>query len=426
MKTDVRLSTRFLTTQNAHQVAMLVGLEGGTPVRRAPINVALVLDRSGSMSGMPLEAAKTAAARFASFLGAQDRLSVVVFDDAVDTIFGPAAGGDPAVGDVIGRVHAGGSTNLSGGWLQGRRLVEQAKVEGTNRVVLLTDGQANVGIVDPEKLVGLARGGAGRKVTTTCIGFGAGFNEDLLTPMAQAGAGNYWFVESDDQMAGIFEGEIEGLVALAAQNVEVEVRLTHPRVAGVSLVQSYPVQQTEDGWKVQLHDLYATSPKALGLLFHVEDVRDLGKVALGEVRIEADVVVADGIEHRTMTMPVMANLDGEARVEPVVEQTFLRFQAARARDEAVRRADAGDFDGAAASLRDAVAGLAACAAAPGMAEEIEDLEEEAQRLQERRYGASDRKYHAARAMANRDLKADYVQRVSRRQPRRRREPDDAR
>jgi Ca-activated chloride channel family protein len=416
MKTDVRLSTKFLTTQNAHQVGMLVSLGGTTPVRRAPINVALVLDRSGSMSGLPLQSAKAAAARFASFLGAQDRLSVVVFDVAVDTIFGPAAGGDPAVVDAIGRVQAGGSTNLSGGWLQGRKLVEQGKVEGTNRVVLLTDGQANVGIVDPGKLLGLARDGAGRKVTTTCIGFGAGFNEELLTPMAQAGGGNYWYVESDDQMAGIFEGEIEGLVALAAQNAEVEVRLTHPRVAGVSFLQSYPVQQAEGGWKVQLHGLYATSPKALGLLFHVEDVRDLGKVALGEVRIEADIVVEEGIEHRTMIMPVMANLDGEDRVEPVVEQTFLRFQAARAREEAVRRADEGDFDGAAASLRDAVVGLAACASAPGMAEEMDDLEQEAQRLQQRLYQSSDRKYHSARAMANRDSKAHYAQRVSRRRP----------
>ena len=189
--------------------------------------------------------------------------------------------------------------------------------------MLLTDGQANVGIVDPDKLVGLARDGGVRRVTTTCIGFGRNFNEDLLEPMARAGGGNYWYVESDDQMAGIFEGEIEGLVALAAQNVEVEVRLTHPRVAGVSFLQSYPVQQTaEGGWRVALHDLYATSPKALGLLFHVEDVADLGKVQLGEVRIEADIVTAEGIEHRTTIMPVFANLDGEEHVEPVVEQTL--------------------------------------------------------------------------------------------------------
>ena len=89
MRSDVKLSTKFLTTQNAHQVGLLVTLAGDAPARRAPINVALVLDRSGSMSGAPLEAAKAAARRFASFLGADDRLSVVVFDDAVETIFGP-------------------------------------------------------------------------------------------------------------------------------------------------------------------------------------------------------------------------------------------------------------------------------------------------------------------------------------------------
>jgi Ca-activated chloride channel family protein len=414
MHTDVRLSTRFLTTQNAHQVGMLVSLDGGTPVRRAPINVSLVLDRSGSMDGRPLEAAKAAAALFASFLRAEDRLSVVAFDDTVQVLFGPAAAGDPAAREAIGRVRSGGSTNLSGGWLMGRKLVEQGIVEGTNRVVLLTDGCANAGIVTPAKLVGLAEQGAARRVTTTCIGFGEAFNEDLLEPMARAGRGNYWYVESDDQMAGVFQGEIEGLVALAAQNVAVEVRLTHPRVAGVSFLQSYPVSQTaEGGWTVRLNDLYATSPKALGLVFHVEEVRELGKVQLGEVRVEADVVSEAGIEHRSTVMPVLANLDGEDRVEPTVEQTFLRFQVARAREEAVRRADGGQLDAAAGVLHEAVAALRPHARTPGMAEEIGDLEAEAARLEQRRYDARDRKYQGARAMALRELKPDYAARVSR-------------
>src|SRR5690348_5468014 len=77
MRVDVQLSTRFLTTQNAHQVGMLVTLTGETPVRRAPINVALVLDRSGSMAGQPLESANDAARRFAGFLSPDDRLAVV-------------------------------------------------------------------------------------------------------------------------------------------------------------------------------------------------------------------------------------------------------------------------------------------------------------------------------------------------------------
>ncbi len=300
MKADIRLSTRFVTTQNAHQVGMLVTLTGEAPVTRPPINVALVLDRSGSMSGAPLDAAKEAAGRFASFLSHQDRLSVVVFDEEVQTIFGPAPAGDPSALEAIAHVYPGGSTNLSGGWLKGRKLVEKSLVEGTNRVVLLTDGQANAGVVDPAKLVGLAKSGAARRVSTTCIGFGAHFNEDLLEPMAAAGAGNYWYVESYDQMAAIFQGEIEGLVALAAQNVEIEVRLTHPHAAGVSFMQSYPVESTAEGtWRVVLNDLYATSPRALGMVFHVEDVRELGKVQLGEVRIEADVMSEAGVEHRT-------------------------------------------------------------------------------------------------------------------------------
>lgn len=417
MHTDVRLSTRFHTTQNAHQVGVLVSLAGDRPVRRAPINLALVLDRSGSMAGAPLAAAKEAATRFASHLGAGDRLTVVAFDDTVETIYGPAPGGDPSVESAIARIRSGGSTNLSGGWLLARKLVQEGRVEGVNRVVLLTDGQANVGLAKPEQLLGLAEGGAARGITTTCFGFGEHYDEDLLEAMALAGRGNYWYVEQDDQMARIFEVEIEGLVALAAQNVEIEVRLTDPRVAGVSFLQSYRVQTTDTGGRrVRLDDLYATSPKALGLVLHVEHVREIGKVQLAEVRVEADVVTETGIEHRTIVMPVLANLDGEDHVEPVVEQTFIRFQVAKAREEAVRLADRGDFDSAAASLGAARAAVAACPPSPLVAEEIEDLEEQAARMRARLYEARDRKYQSARAMAARDLKADYAARVSRRRP----------
>jgi hypothetical protein len=125
------------------------------------------------------------------------------------------------------------------------------------------------------------------------------------------------------------------------------------------------VEKTPQGdWRVRLHDLYATSPKALGFLLHVEDVRELGKVKLGEVRVEADVVTETRIEHRTTVRPVLANLDGEDHVESTVEHTFLRFQAAKALEEAVRLADQGDFDRAAAGLEAAAASLAPVAQGP--------------------------------------------------------------
>jgi Ca-activated chloride channel family protein len=412
MKSDVQLSTRFATTQNAHQVGMLVTLAGEAPTRRAPINVALVLDRSSSMGGMPIIAARAAAERFASFLSSSDRLSVVAFDDVIETIFGPAPAGQPAAIAAIQSLTTRGCTNLSGGWLQGMQHVNASLVDGTNRVVILTVGQANRGIVDIPRLVTMARSARGNRISTTCIGFGAGYNENLLEPMARDGGGNYWFVEAEDQMADIFENEIEGLVALSAQNVSIEIRLTHPAAAGVTFLQSLPVVTTPDGaWRVTLGDLYATSPRSLGIRFHVNDVTQLGKVEVARVKIEADVVTDTGIAHRTTVMPVMANLDGSDHVEPVVEETFLRFEAARAREEAISLADRGDYDAASTVLRDQIVACSVMADSASIADEIADLRQEADRLSERRYSAMDRKYNAAMAMSSREGKEKYTRQL---------------
>ncbi len=412
MKSDVQLSTRFATTQNAHQVGMLITLAGDAPTRRAPINVALVLDRSGSMAGMPIIAARAAAERFASFLSGNDRLSVVAFDDIVETVFGPAPASDPSAVAAIQSLTTRGCTNLSGGWLQGMQHVSASMVDGTNRVVLLTDGQANRGITGIPQLVTMARSARGNRIATTCIGFGADYNEDLLEPMARDGGGNYWFVEAEDQMADIFENEIEGLVALSAQNVSLEIRLTHPAAAGVTFLQSLPLVTTPDGaWRVTLGDLYATSPRSLGIRFHVNDVAQLGKVEVARVRIEADVVTDEGITHRTTIMPVMANLDGSDHVEPVVEETFLRFEAARAREEAISLADQGDYDRASTVLRQQIFACSVMADSASIADEIADLRQEAERLSQRQYSAMDRKYNAAMAMSSREGKEKYTRQL---------------
>ncbi|HET8649298.1 MAG TPA: VWA domain-containing protein, partial [Gemmatimonadales bacterium] len=417
MKPRVKLSTRFLTARNAHQVGMLVTLEGETPVRRAPINVALVLDRSGSMAGDPLAAAQDAARRFVSFLSPEDRLSVVTFDSEAALLFGPAPGGDPVALTAISRINAGGMTNLSGGWLRGLHLVQEQLVDGTNRVVLFTDGQANRGIIAVPELVNMAAAASAARVSTTCIGFGAEFNEDLLEPMARAGSGNYWFIEGDDQMAAVFENEITGLVALAAQNVEVTVRLTHPRAAGVTLLQSLPITQLPDGSRrIAIGDLYATSPRSVGLRFHVEDVAELGPVQVAEVIVDADVVTEQGIIHRTITMPVMAALDRADHVEPMVEDTILQFQAAQAREQAIRLADAGDFDAAASCLRESIVQCAA-SDSPEVRQEAHDLECQMRLLRSRRYSAIDRKYDSAVAMSLRDGKQAYARQLRRKRGR---------
>jgi hypothetical protein len=188
-------------------------------------------------------------------------------------------------------------------------------------------------------------------------------------------------------------------------------------VAGVTFLQSYPVTRTAQGdFRIALGDLYATSPRSLGLVFHVNDVGTLGETRIAEVRVSADVIQQDGIAHEKLVLPVVANLDGADHVEPTVERTFVRFETAKAREEAVRRADAGDLGGAAQSLQQAYSLLKPYQAEPGVQEEIEDLTAEAQRLQDRHYDAADRKYHSARAMAMRDEKAAYLKKMRRPRP----------
>ena len=413
MNTDIKLSTRFHQAQGHHTVGVLVGFAGEMPTRRPRINIALVLDRSGSMNGAPLDAAKEAARRFTGFLGADDRVTLVAFDDQVRVLDGPGPVNHDRLSAAIVGITSGGQTNLSGGWLAGRSHVQSDLGDGTNRVVLLTDGQANAGIVEPAQLTSLARGALETRVSTTCIGFGSTFNEDLLGAMARAGGGNYWYVESTDQMGDIFGQEIEGLVALAAQNVTIEVRATHPAVHGVSFPQAFTITRTPDGaWSATLGDLYATAARSFGIIVHVEDLGNLGETRLAEVRVTADVMVADGVEHRVITMPVVANISGSDAIEPVVETTLLRYAAAAAREEAVKAADEGRYDNAAQILEEAARPLSATGDA-ALTNEAADLRDQAQRLRERIYESRDRKYNMVRSRAAQEDKLAYLERVRR-------------
>lgn len=415
MKTTAAVSTTFAATHDRHQVGLLVTLSGDQPTERAPVNVALVLDRSGSMAGEPLSEARKAALRFASYLGAADRLTVVAFDHEVQLLYGPGPGNNPEAAAAIRRITEGGNTNLSGGWLEAHRHLSRNPGAGTNRILLLTDGQANTGVTDVAALRLLATGAVDARVSTTCIGFGAHFNEDLLTAMATAGGGHFWYVEHADQMTGSFEGEIEGLVSLSAQNVTVEVTLSHPGVAGVSIVPELPHDRTPEGaWRIPLGDLYAVQPRSLGLIFHVENAGDLGDVQLGRVVIHADILGSGGVEHRTITLPVMATLDSQDHVVPEVETAFLHFKVAQARDEAVRLADSGDLRSAGRVLNDVACYIPAGIADPALQDAREDLLAESERLRENHYSATDRKYHVARSAYGKEGRMLAEEKLSRR------------
>lgn len=198
-----------------------VKMEGQS--RRLPLNIGLVLDRSGSMSGRPLEYVKDAAAFVVEHVGATDRFSLVTFDSVVTTVCPSQQVADKdRLKSVIGGIQAGSMTNLSGGFLRGCQEVLRGMHPGqVNRVILLTDGQANEGITKPVILAGKARAMAEKGVSVSSIGVGEDFNEDLLIAMSEAGRGNYYYIKNPEEIPGVFAEELQGLLRVVAQGMRV-------------------------------------------------------------------------------------------------------------------------------------------------------------------------------------------------------------
>lgn len=205
-----------------------------TEVARKPLSLALVIDCSGSMSGAPLEAAKRAAVLAVSMLVPGDRVAVVSFDSGVDVVQPLVRVGSDVrrLAESIAAIEPGGSTNLFGGWAEGlTQVLACTDDEALARVVLLSDGMANAGVTDHAQIARDVGAAASHGVTTTTLGLGRDYDEDLLRAMADGGRGNYVFLEDDEVVARAFEQEVAGLSSLRGSGV----RLAAAPVAGASL-----------------------------------------------------------------------------------------------------------------------------------------------------------------------------------------------
>lgn len=200
--------------------------ENSTTAQRAPLDLSLVIDRSGSMSGDPLKAALESSVRIIQGLRSDDRIAVVAFDDHVHVVQPLVAVGDAH--DLVNRVHlieSGGSTALFDGWQEGvKQLAPFVKKERIARVILLTDGQANHGLVDEAKIFEHVAKAAGAGITTSTVGLGHGFNETLLTGMAKAGEGAANFGQTADDLSEAFEEQFAILSSSFLRQVQITVQ----------------------------------------------------------------------------------------------------------------------------------------------------------------------------------------------------------
>ena len=420
MKTEILLDHEPVA-DGGWLLRALLKIEGTprTAEGRVPLNLSIVLDRSGSMMGEKLEAAKEAARSLVQRLWPEDVVSVVTYDNEVQVVAQPETGEHQAdLPNRISGIRAGGATNLSGGWLKGREFVAAGQRAGeVNRVLLLTDGLANAGITEPETLTGLCQSAAEVGITTTTIGFGAGYDEILLTAMARAGGGNDYYIEHADQAPGVFEEELEGLLSISAQNLTVRIEPT----AGNECVQvwhEYPCQPEGDALVLTVGDLYAREPRhvlAEFLLKPAEDGEEEAEIDVATFTVTADVLTEEGsVEKHTVTLPVRLSPVEGGYTEPSVRKEMLHIEVARAREEALEDWRKGEYDRAQQNLRSVGLGIEDAPWADAeLREEAADLHLMADRSVAHGVSMADQKYMHHRAQWARTSKRKAAERVSR-------------
>lgn len=229
IKLNVGLSHPFLEAgkkQTAYLKVAMTGFEMASKERRIPTNVAIVLDKSGSMSGEKIRKARDAAIEFVDRLAPSDIVSVVAYDSTVSVLV-PATRVSTDKSSIIAgirRLEAGGNTALFGGVSKGAAEVRKfLDREYVNRVVLLSDGLANVGPSSPEDLAQLGTSLIKEGVSVTTLGLGSGYNEDLMTQLAMRSDGNHAFVQTADDLARFFSLEFGAVRDIVAQEVVVKI-----------------------------------------------------------------------------------------------------------------------------------------------------------------------------------------------------------
>lgn len=337
---------------------------------RDPVNLAFVLDRSGSMSGQKIGLAKRAVETAVERLLPSDQFAIVCYDDRVDVVVEATSASAEAKANAIARlrsIDARGSTDLGSGWMRGAEqvalgLVANPAGASVNRVLLLTDGLANVGLTDPAELTRHASELRARGVTTTTFGVGEDFDETLLQSMAQAGGGHFYFIADAVQIADHIATEVGELLAVVARDVAVEV--TVPDGVELRSLSPYPLDSRGHRRLVQVGDLMAE--QQLEVVLRVKF--PYGPIG-SELGLLVGVIDRDGVLLAAGATPVGvgwryeddASNDAQPR-DRAVDRVVARLFAAHARQEAVKLNRLGEYGEAVGGLQKVARKIAGYAA----------------------------------------------------------------
>ena len=348
---------------------------------RAPLAVALVLDKSGSMaSDGKMENAKKGALEALKMLDSRDVAAVVVYDDGASVLVRARTVGrgedDPAFYRAIQRLRPGGSTALYHGTVTGAAELQPFIDEGyIPRIVLLSDGIANVGPSSTEDLAALGRNLSRQDITITTIGLGLDYNEDLMTALAAESGGNAYFARHGGMLPEIFARDLEDAVTVTARKVRVTLRCPE----GVRPVRVIGRQGKVEGssLEVAIDNLYGGEKYAL---FEVElpEGQDGTVLKAAELEVEYADAASGTVVRKNAELAVSFSGDAGAveknRRSDILSQAELARNA-EIREAAVRLADEGKAREAAQLLDERTKQLQAAAPAAGSA--APKLEQEA-------------------------------------------------
>ena len=367
--------------------------------RRPPVNLALVLDRSGSMSGAKIEKAREAAVTAIRRLQPEDLVSVVIYDHEVETIV-PA---QPArniewIESRIRAITSRGNTALFGGVSQGAAEIRK-NLDGKyiHRIVLLSDGLANVGPASPDDLGRLGASLMKEHVSVSTVGLGDDYNEDLMTKLSGQSDGNAYFAATGDDLPTIFAKELGDVLSVAASKVTLEVEFPE----GIRPVRVIGREGRMNGRRIEftLNQLYGGQEKYA--LVEVE-------VPAAEPKDEREIATARCSYEDPGTQRLLSS-EGRARarfsdsehevarnVNDQVQVEFAKNWTALNREQAIKLADEGRRDEAAKVLRENNAyiqqQLAPSAnAAPAVQQAMQQVDLEAQTLDQRAFTKGERK-----------------------------------
>ena len=310
----------------------------GTPVMggssRTPLNLCLVIDRSGSMEGPPLEYVKQACGFVVDMLGPNDVLSIVTFEETVDVLMPPQrVTNKQPIKDGIQRLIPGNTTNLYDGLALGAQQVMATTDPGrATRLVVLTDGDPTAGIKDFSALVAHAGEIKSRGITSTFLGFGPDYNEELLASMAKRAGGNYYYIPRPEMIPEVFRLELDKLMTSVARNLKLELKvarwvtLRSPQASPTGEV-SLPLADLERGASIQqVFDFdFANHPLGHYRVAHGKLSYDDLVSSKTEV-IDLDFIIeftADAARYTVAQNPRVAGAAQVALASKAVEKTIL-------------------------------------------------------------------------------------------------------